>query len=181
MTEDEMVGCITDSMDIDLGRLRQLVMNREAWHAVVHGVAKSRTQLSDWTELNCTASLGSLQDSPPHSVLCPLLILKVNAMPSGIIFLSFFLFNSITSTQSQKFLCWVLFLCTNFPNSSQLKAIIYFLSLFDKSVSHEQLRLAVLAWSFCCICGHISASALIFCKFPWSECPKWLPHMASKL
>ena len=43
---------ITDSMDMGLGRLQQLVMDREAWHAVVHGVAKSRTRLSDWNELN---------------------------------------------------------------------------------------------------------------------------------
>ena len=42
---------ITDSMDIGLGRLQQLVMDREAWHAAIHGVAKSRTWLSDWTEL----------------------------------------------------------------------------------------------------------------------------------
>ena len=43
---------IIDSMEMGLGRLRELVMDREAWHAVVHGVAKSRIQPSDWTELN---------------------------------------------------------------------------------------------------------------------------------
>ena len=43
---------ITDSMGMDLGELRELVMDREAWHVVVHGVAKSLTWLSDWTELN---------------------------------------------------------------------------------------------------------------------------------
>ena len=45
---------ITDSMDMGLGRLRELVMDREAWHAVIHVVAKSQTWLSDWTELNWT-------------------------------------------------------------------------------------------------------------------------------
>ena len=55
---------ITDSMDISLSKLWELVMNREAWQAVVHGVAKSRTQLSNWTELNWT--IQSMEFSRPE-------------------------------------------------------------------------------------------------------------------
>ena len=50
---------ITDLMDVSLSELRELEMDREAWHAVIHGVTKSRTRLSGWTELNWLISEGS--------------------------------------------------------------------------------------------------------------------------
>ena len=49
---------ITDSMDMGLSKLSESVMDREAWRAVIHGVAKSQTLLSDWTELNWTELKG---------------------------------------------------------------------------------------------------------------------------
>ena len=48
------LDAITDSMDVSLSEHRDLVMDREAWHAAIHGVGKSRTWLSDWNELNWT-------------------------------------------------------------------------------------------------------------------------------
>ena len=53
------LDAFSDSMDMSLGKLQELVMVREAWSATVNGVAKSRTWLSDWTELNWTEILGN--------------------------------------------------------------------------------------------------------------------------
>ena len=51
---------ITDLMNVSLSALWELVMDREAWHAAIHGVAKSRKRLSDWTELNRTSGKSSM-------------------------------------------------------------------------------------------------------------------------
>ena len=57
---------ITDSVDMSLSELRELMMDREAWRDVIHGVAKNQTRLSNWTDLNCThihCMLGLLQSN----------------------------------------------------------------------------------------------------------------------
>ena len=58
---------ITDSMDVNLSELRQLVMDREAWHAAIHGFAESQTRLRNWTELNWTEA--SQKEKHQYSIL----------------------------------------------------------------------------------------------------------------
>ena len=60
---------ITDSMEVSLSELRELVMDRQAWRAGIHGVAKSRTRLSDWTELNWTEPLSWRSESLSNFLL----------------------------------------------------------------------------------------------------------------
>ena len=65
---------ITDSMNMSLSELRVLVMDREVWHAVVHGVAKSRAQLRDWTELKAKIGQKGSLDENIHLNIASLVI-----------------------------------------------------------------------------------------------------------
>ena len=55
---------IIDSMDVSLSELQEMVMDREAWRAVIHGVTKSWTRLSDWTELNISLYISTTSSLP---------------------------------------------------------------------------------------------------------------------
>ena len=86
---------IIDSMDMSLGKLRESVIDREAWRAAMHGVAKSRTRLSDWTELIYTAD----QESSTSGL--NLIILLIPAIILTIIHHECFLFNYAIFTKKE--------------------------------------------------------------------------------
>ena len=85
------LGGITDSMDISLSKLLELVTDTEDWSAAVHGITKSQTRLSDWTELNSAYKLNKLGDNiqPWHTPfpifnqsIVPCLVLTVASWPA---------------------------------------------------------------------------------------------------
>ena len=79
---------ITDLMDISLSELRELVRDREAWRAAIHGVAKSQTRLSDWTELNWYSQ------QPPSWCPVMLCIQEWNLFPGGLLVVNLFLYSA---------------------------------------------------------------------------------------
>ena len=97
----------TDSMDMSLGELRELVMDREAWLTAIHGVTNSWTRLSDWTELNWRGTL-----FPSYPKLCPLAVAGTVVVANDVHILIFMIFEYVP-------LCGI----RNFPSVIQVRTL----------------------------------------------------------
>ena len=95
---------ITDSMDMSLSEWREMVMDREAWRAAIHGVSKSRTQLSNWTELNWTEEMVS-QESSLRTISFFLWISALKVLNVGISSQSWF-YIFLLLLNMKKWACW---------------------------------------------------------------------------